>query len=832
FMLHFSIFLLFWIIAATRFLALKAKQMSAGNEDIGRELCNIVKQHRKDLSKNNFTAIPSDLPRNTQYLDLSYNRISRINSGDLMTLPYLCFLNFAHNGLEFISPTAFQNNSRIQVLNISHNSLKFIPELPSFQGRILDISHNIYGNYTLTDTFRNLWHLQSLSLGSPYARSIHVNDFAALQDIHLKQLSLGAGLGLQNYEHGSFAQLKSLQELTLKMSFCNEYLMFHNVLKDVGKAEIESLKLVKFFPHTCKSNKTDPFEVLNSTTSLSNITFEDTWISSSLMNNIVLNTFKASIQALAFLNITYYEDTVNGVQFKGIPGYNQTARIRVVIFDNVLHYQYRYPQININVSYFYQIVYLKFSGTGMNISPCNLISALPSLEILDLSNNLLNDDGFWWPGCSYINVFPALKHLSLSNNRFVNIAFISDRTQQIKTLESLDLSFNSIKLKDKCSWPSHLIELNLSNNDLGNSVFKYLSSHFKRLNLCKTGITVLSQDTLSMMPNLTHLFLSSNNIRILPADLLAPSLKVLYMDHNDINVVDQMFFKRLQSLKSLNLGNNPLSCSCDSYWFVTALNKTLLVDWPQEYTCSTPPSLDGMLLEDYQPDRLACESWLQATTAIPVTAVSVVVISLVFYFCEGPWYLKMLWVWIRVKRRNYQAAKTLGNASFHYHAFISYSQNDSSWVGSQLVPNLENEGFCLCIHERDFVPGNWIIDNIINCVECSYKTLFVLSQNFIQSEWCNYELFFAQHRALTIHQDSLVFILLEPIPADSLPRRFLKLRTLLRQQTYLEWPKEEKKRQFFWTNLKAMLKTANKHMVMKDVAKDIVDSCPLLKCAE
>ncbi|MGH0192801.1 UNVERIFIED_CONTAM: hypothetical protein FKN15_026516 [Acipenser sinensis] len=136
---------------------------------------------------------------------------------------------------------------------------------------------------------------------------------------------------------------------------------------------------------------------------------------------------------------------------------------------------------------------------------------------------------------------------------------------------------------------------------------------------------------------------------------------------------------------------------------------------------------------------------------------------------------------------------------------------------------MEKAGFRLCIHERDFVPGDWIIDNIINCVESSYKTLFVLSRSFIQSEWCNYELFFAQHRALSIQQDSLVFILLEPIPADSLPRKFMKLRTLLRQQTYLEWPKEERKQLVFWASLKRMLQEGNKYMVMKQAAVGIAD---------
>ncbi|MBN3307963.1 TLR1 protein, partial [Amia calva] len=801
--------------------------MSAERENADFEVCIIVAQQRKDLSFQNLTRIPPGLSGNIQYLDLSHNKITGLSSGDLAALYDLCILQFSYNSLEYISPEAFLNNTKLQVLNISYNSLKIIPDLALPHIRVLDISNNMYESYTLRNSFRNLRRLRSLTLGSPHARSIHVNDFAPLQDIYLKQLTLGDGSELQNYESGSFAQLKSVEELTLIMNFCKQLRIFQNILKDLGRVVIESLKLVKFLPEFCNIS-IDPLEGLKDVRLLSNITFVNTWINSSFMNNIVLNVYKSPVQVVAFLNITYTQDTLEGVWFNGSSGVNHTARLRAVIFNHVLHYQYNYPNIYLNVSLFSQMAYLKFSGTGMNISPCNLISAIPPLEVLDLSNNLLDDFGFWWPTCSYTHVFPALKHLSLSTNKFTNLAFISKKTKEMKLLETLDLSFNSINLGDECDWPSHLTALNLSNNNLGDSVFNYLSPHFRHLDLSKTGVTAINPEALLMLPNLTHLFLSSNSLRVLPPDQWAPRLEVLYVDQNNINVISQGSLKYLSALMQLQIGNNPFSCTCDLYWFVTAFDKTLLLDWPTGYTCSSPPDLAAKLLTDFHPERISCDMWLQSSVAIPVTFAIVVVFSLAFYCCDGAWYLKMLWVWIRVKRRSYRGAKRLGKATFHYHAFISYSQEDSAWVHSQLVTNLENEAFSLCIHERDFVPGDWIIDNIINSVECSYKTLFVLSQNFVRSEWCNYELFFAQHRAISVQQNSLVFILLEPIPTDSLPKKFLKLRTLLGKQTYLEWPKEERKQLLFWASLKSTLKTADKHIILKDVSKAIIDSCSLL----
>lgn len=807
-------------------LVLMASTMVVKSEDTGVEECVTYRHHKRDLSYRNLTKVPSGLLNGTTYLDLSHNNISGLHRGDLAGLPHLCFLKIAHNGLRYISPSAFTDN--IKVLNISHNSLMTIPVLPLPQLRILDISGNLYDSYALGKSFENLWHLSYLSLGSPNSLVVKANDFAPLRNHSLKWLTLGGGNKLQNYESGSFAQLKSLQVVTLKLSFCQRFEMFKTVLLDLDRIKTKKIKLVKFLPHFCNVSS-DPFEALSKMPSLSNLAFVDTWINSSVMTMLLKNVLQSQIQMVAFVNISYNQDTPNGVQFYGFPGYNGTASLKSVIFDGVLHYQYNYPKIDINVSYFPFMSYLRFSNTGMNISPCNLMSAIPSLETLDLSNNLLTDSGFWWPGCSYTKVFPALRWLSLSHNRFKSLAFISRKTHEMRFLESLDLSFNSIVLLgQRCFWPAHLTELSLNNNNLGNTVFRYLSPHFQRINLSKTGITAITREALSGLPSLRQLYLSFNSIHTLPDDLQAPNLQRLYVNENAITSISQSSLWGLPGLNVLKAGGNPFSCSCDSYWFVTAFNKSQLPDWPAGYTCSNPPSFAGMSLEEYKPGLLTCQPLLQAATVVSIIVVIAAVSGLTFYACDGVWYTKMLWVWITVKRRGYQEAIRLQEASFRYHAFISYSQKDAPWVDSKLVPSLEGAGLTLCVHERDFVPGEWILDNIINCVEQSYKTLFVLSQNFVQSNWCIYELFFAQHQALSVRQDSLVFVLLEPIPADSIPRKFLKLRSLLRQQTYLEWPQEERKRQVFWASLRTMLRTADKSMVLREEAGDIAETCPLL----
>ena len=72
-----------------------------------------------------------------------------------------------------------------------------------------------------------------------------------------------------------------------------------------------------------------------------------------------------------------------------------------------------------------------------------------------------------------------------------------------------------------------------------------------------------------------------------------------------------------------------------------------------------------------------------------------------------------------------------------YDAFVSYAHEDSAWVLDSLLTRLEGPsnscGPCkLCLHQRDFVVGKPIIDNIIDSIAASRHTIIVLSNSFVQ----------------------------------------------------------------------------------------------------
>lgn len=91
----------------------------------------------------------------------------------------------------------------------------------------------------------------------------------------------------------------------------------------------------------------------------------------------------------------------------------------------------------------------------------------------------------------------------------------------------------------------------------------------------------------------------------------------------------------------------------------------------------------------------------------------------------------------------------------------------------------------------------------MSAMERSRQTIFVLSENFVRSDWCRYELDFSHFWIFEGNTggEPAILILLEPLSKDDIPKRFCKLRKLMSSTTYLEWPQEEDKMEEFWQRL-------------------------------
>lgn len=76
-----------------------------------------------------------------------------------------------------------------------------------------------------------------------------------------------------------------------------------------------------------------------------------------------------------------------------------------------------------------------------------------------------------------------------------------------------------------------------------------------------------------------------------------------------------------------------------------------------------------------------------------------------------------------------------------YHIFISYKTiSPDRQTAYRIDTFLRRKGYKCCLHEREFLPGATIVENIVKSIERSIKVIFLLSENSKESEWCQYEL--------------------------------------------------------------------------------------------
>ncbi|NXD69701.1 TLR1 protein, partial [Eolophus roseicapillus] len=404
-----------------------------------------------------------------------------------------------------------------------------------------------------------------------------------------------------------------------------------------------------------------------------------------------------------------------------------------------------------------------------------------------------------------------LETLILQKNKFESLPKVSFMTSHMKSLKYLDMSSNLLhheRADVQCQWAESLTELDLSSNQLTDAVFECLPVNIQTLDLQNNQINSVPRG-MAELKALKELNLASNRLADLPGCGGFTSLEFLNVEMNSILTPSADFFQSCPRVRELQAGKNPFKCSCELRDFIHGERQSggRLFGWPAAYMCEYPEDLRGMQLKDFHLSELACNTVLLLVTALLLTLVLVGVVAFLCIYLDVLWYVRMTWQWTQTKRRAWQNHPAEQETVLQFHAFVSYSERDALWVKDELIPNLEKGEGCvqLCQHERNFIPGKSIVENIINCIEKSYKSIFVLSPNFVQSEWCHYELYFAHHKLFSENSNSLILILLEPIPPYIIPARYHKLKALMAKRTYLEWPKERSKRALFWANLRAAI---------------------------
>ncbi|XP_070191959.1 uncharacterized protein [Littorina saxatilis] len=263
----------------------------------------------------------------------------------------------------------------------------------------------------------------------------------------------------------------------------------------------------------------------------------------------------------------------------------------------------------------------------------------------------------------------------------------------------------------------------------------------------------------------------------------------------------------------VDIRNNPIDCSCDMLDLkdlVTQLqDNSKWAEQPMKtyrqhlsvMTCATPSALSGRAIDSLSAEDLQCYAEPDEMLVPVVVVLVVVVFALSVLLILALKYRKevriLLFTRVHIVIPCGPKVSPRGPSEKVFDAFVAYAHQDSDWVLGSLLKRLEepsNARGCgpvkLCIHQRDFVVGKPIIDNIIDSIAASRHTIIVLSKSFAKSSWAMEELQQAYRQSLEERRRHLLVVRLEEVPeSDMAPvlRRCCKTFTYIEASDPLFW---------------------------------------------
>uniref|UniRef100_A0A8B9JX55 Toll-like receptor 2 type-2 n=2 Tax=Astyanax mexicanus TaxID=7994 RepID=A0A8B9JX55_ASTMX len=753
-----------------------------------------------------------DLPPSLEVLDLSYNMLQIIQNPDFAGLPLLRVLSLQFNNISLIEDEAFRDNPLLEDVNIFNNSLTTIPSkalAPLSRLQNLDMSNNLYTEATLDDTVLNFKNLKVLSMGGPYVSILKTGDLNALQNVSLEKFAIKTGSSLNVYEPGYLKNIQT-KNMWLDVAIDNRSSALPLILKDLANKTFSVLRFRNLFEFKYYTDKEDIFDGLKFI-NCQQLIFYRGKFNEELLRMALVNLQKSSIKflGLLFIDFARSQTFVHTDQASSVTNLQLEMLVLSDISNpDILRFDWRFTWLN-------KIRHLRVHNVNFNSVPCDAWEEMNGVEILDVSKNQLKDRFLFNQQCDYRETMPSLHTFNLSTNQLTSLSSFASLAGEFKHLQTIDISYNQLGSEGNnvCSWKQNITTVIAHHNIFVIDSFKCLPTTVLYLDLSYCNLDQLDMHYFEKAAGLKEIYLSGNKIKFIPSGWRSPNLNSLALDGNSFGIISMNSFKGMPSLEQLRAGNNPYHCTCDLHTFIqetTVKGKVQITDWPENYRCYYPADLLNTMVSKYFPGHVACDIRLVIVISVVTTAVFVLAIMLMCYLFNIPWYAKATYQIIRAKYRAHKDGAGM-SAEYTFHAFISYSHSDADWVRDKLLPCLENckPSYRICIHERDFMPGKWIIDNIIDNIENSHKVIFVLSRHFVNSEWCNYELYFAQQRAIGKNLRDVILVVKEPIDPKSLPSKYCKLKKMLNTKTYLEWPEQPKQQAFFWAQLRSVMGKPN-----------------------
>ncbi|XP_052709798.1 toll-like receptor 4 [Crassostrea angulata] len=388
--------------------------------------------------------------------------------------------------------------------------------------------------------------------------------------------------------------------------------------------------------------------------------------------------------------------------------------------------------------------------------------------------------------------FPSLSFLDLSKNDFANIH--PDIFQGVKNLQQL-----------------HAVDVNLdfTNNLISDRLFKNLK-HLTKLDISKNRLTFLPSFLLKDQKNsLTEINLDHNMFSALSNSLVElQNLNTLYVRYNSISRIsekDQKYFKSFKNF-SIYLEGNPISCTClngqSLRWMKN--HQYIFSDLPGLLCIESKTAIVELFSENmWRKFELDCQTteWLIFSVGLLVlTLLTLIIIAVI-----NKYRVHLEYVVLRIKQRWKGVYLPTQGDVFLHDVYVSYCDEDLFWITDSLYPRLQILNLKAWFKEKDSIPGGWVSEEIVNCINDSRKVIFIVSKGFLDKGWQSYAVQMTiTHAFRNQRQKSIVVIIKDGLPLERLPKEFKHIWWCIE---HLRWPEDDTNDDMILSKLSNVLKT-------------------------
>lgn len=788
-------------------------------------------------------------------LVLTNNRLRLIEADTFSGLVNLHELWLQNNHMELIHSDAFMNLTRLQYLNLKNNSLTSFPiainRMEFLQD--LDLSSNSISNIT-NDTFENLKNLIVLDLQSNLIGNLSRGTLRDQYSLRILDLSKNR---VQSLEHGIFDDAIELERIKLNDNLLSDINGLFMNLQNLKSLNI-SRNNITWFDYALiptglitldmHSNHIDSlgnyFELesvlklrfmdasFNKIKEINAATFPNSIEIASLRNNSlsIINSFtfmsKTNLSMMDLRNNDIQNLDINALRIRSIP-ITRTLPI-VYLSENPLHCDCtmewlqrinnlddmrQYPRIDdlehvlCHMTFPRQNALIPIIRAKSNEFLCRYRSHCFALchccefdacdcEMVCPENCTCYSDQTW-------------------NTNIVDCS--SRRYTRIPSRIPMDVTDLYLDGNDMSQVGSHsfigrknmrILHLNGSNiHIIRNRTFNGLQN-LLALHLEHNYISVIQGHEFTNLTNLQELYLSYNRLTSINNSSFGhlKFLRVLYLDHNNLIDFQVWNLNHNHLLKTVQLGHNSWTCACDYLgnfqdWLLAS--GSFVMD-REDVRCYKNHSA-GLYVLEFNSTACSNHSALTYYKAefsgdyMPVMIIApsifvLLVFSLVL-FCVYNSEMK-IWFYSRYGIRLFQRNNATGETEKLFDAFLSYCKKDEAFVSQMLAPELEDGTYPhrLCLRYRDLPMADYVAEAISEAIECSRCTVAVISEQYLKSEWCVYELKAAHHESQINRRHRVVIVLLDKISFKELEP---DMRLCLRSASLVHWGDRR-----FWEKLR------------------------------